>query len=92
MDVDVNKNYKIDELRERGLITEQRYLNEQGRVFYREKVAGKTNSAHVARLTGFTPEYIRQIIGGFMPVTANNSKVLEAIEHIAASFAESYVA
>lgn len=80
----------IEELHKKGCLTDQNYLNEKGQVLFKEKIAGKTSSPELSRLTGYTDVYVRLLIGGFRPINKRNVVVLETIERIADGFAEIY--
>jgi hypothetical protein len=80
----------IEELAKNGLMNEMRYLTLKGQVHFKEKVAGKTTSVVLGRLTGYTPVFVRMILGGFRRVNHNNVIILATIDRIAEGFAESY--
>ena len=80
----------LDDLHKKRFLTKQNYLNKAGQVHFKEKVAGKTSSPMLSRLTGYTAVYVRLILGGFRPVNDKNIVVLETIDTIAADYDKCY--
>ena len=76
----------LDELHKKQLINESRYLTIKGQIYYKERIAGKSTSYKIGHLTGYTPEYVRLVLGGFMRVTARNIRILQAIENTALEY------
>lgn len=76
----------LDDLKKKGYVTEQNYLNARGQVHYKEMIAGKTSSVEIAHLTGYTDVYVRLVVGGFRRLNPRNVAILQAIERVATGY------
>ena len=63
------------------IMTGNNYLTYDASLYYRKRIAGEFTSKTIARLTGYTDVYVRQLLNRIVPVTRENTIILETIEN-----------